>query len=89
MEDTEKMNRNDLAQYLEKNQIQTRNLFAGNIVKHPCFTTLEEGKDYRISGSLVNTDDLMNNALWIGVYPGMTEEKLSFMVQKIREYVFK
>ena len=89
IEDTEKMSRNELAQYLEKNQIQTRNLFAGNIVRHPCFESLEEGKDYRISGTLVNTDKLMNDALWIGVFPGMSEEKLLFMAEKIREYVFK
>ena len=89
VEDTARLNRNELAQYLEKNGIQTRNLFAGNIVKHPCFENLKEGKHYRISGALVNTDKLMNDALWIGVYPGMTEEKLFYMAEKIREYVFK
>ena len=89
VEDTARLNRNDLAQYLEKNQIQTRNLFAGNIIKHPCFDGLEEEKDYRIAGTLVNTDKLMNDSLWIGVYPGMTEEKLSYMAEKIREYVFR
>ena len=89
VEDTARLNRNELAQYLEKNQIQTRNLFAGNIIKHPCFEDLEEGKHYRVSGTLVNTDKLMNDALWIGVYPGMTEEKLSYMAEKIREYVFQ
>lgn len=89
VEDSKRFSRNLLAQFLEKNLIQTRNLFSGNIVKHPCFGELEEGRDYRIAGELVNTDKLMNDCLWLGVYPGMTEEKLDFMVEKIREYIVR
>lgn len=81
--------RNDLAQHLESNNIQTRNLFAGNIVKHPCFETLTEGVDYRIAGSLDNTDTIMNSSLWIGLYPGMGEEKLDYMVETIKAYCKK
>ena len=77
--------RNQLAEHLEKNGIQTRNLFAGNLTKHPCFDVLVEGRDYRVVGNLENTDRIMNNALWIGVYPGMTRQKLEYMVEKIRE----
>ena len=87
VEDTQRLDRNVLARHLEGNGIQTRNLFAGNLVRHPCFTLLEEGKDYRIAGDLTQTDKLMRDALWIGVYPGMTEAKLRFMAEKIREYV--
>ncbi|MBO4303572.1 MAG: lipopolysaccharide biosynthesis protein RfbH [Lentisphaeria bacterium] len=87
VEDTQRLDRNALARHLEGNGIQTRNLFAGNLVRHPCFTLLEEGKDYRIAGDLTQTDKLMRDALWIGVYPGMTEAKLRFMAEKIREYV--
>lgn len=77
--------RNELATHLEASRIQTRNLFAGNLLKHPCFESLREGMDYRVVGNLENTDKIMNNSLWIGVYPGMTRPKLEYMVEKIRE----
>ena len=81
--------RNDLAKYLEDHRIQTRNLFAGNILKHPCFETLEEGRDYRVVGDLANTEKIMNDTLWIGLYPGMGEEKLDYMISTIREFCQK
>ena len=81
--------RNELTEYLEKNQIQTRNLFAGNLLKHPCFEGLEENKDYRVIGGLPNTERIMNSSFWVGVYPGMTEEKLDYMIAKIREFCEK
>ena len=80
-------NRSEFASYLESKGIQTRNLFAGNLLRQPCFDTLKEGTDYRVSGTLENTDLLMNNALWIGVYPGMTHEKLAFMAETIRNFM--
>ncbi len=79
--------RNDLSQYLEASGIQTRNLFSGNLTRHPAFESLEINKDYRIIAKLTNTDIFMNDALWIGVYPGMTEDKLDYMVLIIREFV--
>ena len=78
--------RNELTEYLEKNLIQTRNLFAGNILKHPCFEMLTAGVDYRVCGSLEVTEKIMNNSFWIGLYPGMTKEKLDYMIGKIREF---
>ena len=87
--DKAKFSRNDIAQFLESNNIQTRNLFAGNILKHPCFDTLVEGVDYRVSGNLTNTDKIMNDAFWIGVYPGMGNEKIDYMIDKIREFCSK
>jgi CDP-6-deoxy-D-xylo-4-hexulose-3-dehydrase len=75
--------RNELAEFLESNNIQTRNLFAGNIIRHPCFEELKEDCDFRIVGELSNTDYIMNNSLWIGVYPGMDREKLDRMIRKI------
>ncbi|MDE3276654.1 MAG: lipopolysaccharide biosynthesis protein RfbH, partial [Verrucomicrobiota bacterium] len=68
--------RNDLAQHLEAANIQTRNLFAGNLTRHPCMDALVEGVDYRIAGDLTNTDTIMNDSLWIGLYPGMGETRL-------------
>ena len=75
--------RNELAEYLEKRNIQTRNLFSGNLTRHPCFDSMQNGVDYRIASSLENTDAVMNRALWIGVYPGMSMEKLTFMADSI------
>jgi CDP-6-deoxy-D-xylo-4-hexulose-3-dehydrase len=79
--------RNELVEYLEANQIQTRNLFAGNLTRHPCFDALEEGIDYRIAGQLQNTDKIMNDSFWIGVYPGMTEDKLTYMTENIKNFI--
>ena len=81
--------RNDLAQHLESRRIQTRNLFAGNILRHPCFDALVEGVDYRVAGSLDNTDTIMNDSLWIGLYPGMGEARLDYMIRVIREFCRK
>ena len=81
--------RNDLAQHLETANIQTRNLFAGNILRHPCFETLAEGVDYRVAGDLTNTDVIMNSSLWIGLYPGMGDDRLDYMVRVIREFCGK
>lgn len=87
--DKAKFTRNGLAKYLEEHNIQTRNLFAGNILKHPCFETLTEGVDYRVAGELKNTDKIMNDALWIGLYPGMGNEKSDYMIRTIREFIRK
>lgn len=80
--------RNGLTKFLEEKNIQTRNLFAGNIIRHPCFDEMREnGTGYRVISDLNNTDIIMNNTFWIGVYPGMTEEKLSYMVKVIKNFV--
>jgi len=77
--------RNKVVGHLEKNNIQTRSLFAGNIIRHPCFSNLVNGTDYRIAGDLKATDDAMNNSFWVGVYPGMTEEMLKEIVKRVKE----
>lgn len=79
--------RNDLTKYLESKKIQTRNLFAGNILKHPCFEGMKEGVDFRIASALTETDFIMKNTCWIGVYPGMSKEKLDYMIKNIRDFV--
>jgi len=80
--------RTELVQYLEDHNIQTRLLFAGNLIKHPCFDEMRaEKKGYRVIGDLSNTDFVMNNAFWIGVYPGMTKAMLDYMVNKIHDFV--
>ncbi len=82
--------RNDLTSYLESKKIQTRNLFAGNLIKHPAFDEMRQtGQGFRVIGDLKNTDFIMNNSFWLGVYPGMTLEMLQYMVSVIKEFVFK
>lgn len=82
--------RNELVDYLEKNRIQTRMLFAGNLIKHPCFDEMRAtGQGYRVVGDLHNTDGVMNSGFWIGVYPGMTKEMLDYMIKTIKEFCKK
>ncbi|AXH11859.1 lipopolysaccharide biosynthesis protein RfbH [Halarcobacter bivalviorum] len=81
--------RNNIVEYLENSNIQTRNLFAGNILRHPIFDHLEENVDYRVIGDLPNTEKIMNDSFWIGVYPGMSDEKLEYMIKKIKEATIK
>lgn len=78
--------RNDLTQHLEDSKIQTRNLFAGNMLKHPCFESLKNGIDYRIVGNLENTDCIMNSFFWIGTYPGLTVEMLDYISDSFRKF---
>jgi CDP-6-deoxy-D-xylo-4-hexulose-3-dehydrase len=80
------VNRNKLVQHIESNHIQTRMLFAGNLVKHPCFNELRKtGAGYRIAGTLDTTDRIMNDTFWIGVYPGMSDMMLERMIKVIRD----
>ncbi|NCD09297.1 MAG: lipopolysaccharide biosynthesis protein RfbH [Negativicutes bacterium] len=79
--------RNQLVRHLEAANIQTRNLFAGNITRHPCFTGLVSGRDYKIIGELSVTDKIMNDGFWIGVYPGMGQEVVQYMLDTFRSFV--
>lgn len=80
--------RNELVRYLEEHNIQTRNLFAGNIVRHPCFDEYRScPQAYRQIGNLENTDRVMRDTFWIGVYPGMDEEHLAYMANTIGEFI--
>lgn len=79
VKENDKINRNELVHYLEKNNIQTRMLFAGNITKQPAFHQV----DYRIVGDLTNTDIVMNNTFLVGVYPGLNEADINFIADKI------
>ena len=81
------LNRNSITRYLEDHNVQTRLLFSGNLTKHPCFDQLRGTDAYRISGGLEVTDFIMEHTFWVGVYPGMTEEKIDYMAQMIKEAV--
>ena len=79
--------RNEVTRELEKRNVQTRLLFSGNLIRHHCFNQIRGTDAYRVCGSLTQTDFVMNHTFWIGVYPGMTEEKLAYMADSIREIV--
>ena len=79
--------RDRITRYLEKHNIQTRLLFSGNLIRHPAFDPIRGTDAYRVVGNLDNTDFIMNNSFWIGVYPGMTDEMLDYMAQCIIEAI--
>ena len=79
--------RTAITKYLEAKNIQTRLLFSGNIIYHPCFDTIRGTDAYRISGTLESTDNVMNNSFWVGVYPGMTDEMIEYIGKMIAEAV--
>ena len=82
----EGVDRNKVVQYVEERGVQTRMLFAGNLIKHPCFDEMRKtGEGYRVSGTLENTDRIMSDTFWVGVYPGMTDEMIDYMAKTIRE----
>lgn len=81
----EGVSRNALTSYLENHNVQTRLLFSGNLIRHPCFDQIRGSDRYRVVGTLDNTDYIMNHTFWIGVYPGMTDEMLDYMAQCILE----
>ena len=75
--------RNEITKYLESKNIQTRLLFSGNIIKHPCFDQIRGTDAYRVVGNLENTERIMRDTFWVGVYPGMTKEMLDYMADEI------
>ena len=78
------VNREQIVKHLEAAGIQTRMLFAGNLIKHPCFDEMRsKGRGYRVVGELANTDRIMRDTFWVGVYPGMTEQMIAYMVSTI------
>ena len=84
----EGVEREKVVRYVEEHGVQTRMLFAGNLVKHPCFDEMRKsGEGYRVVGDLKVTDEIMMNTFWVGVYPGMTDEMIDYMAKTIIEAV--
>lgn len=82
----EGVDRNAVVQYAEKKGVQTRMLFSGNLIKHPCFDQMRaEGRGYRVPQELTVTDRIMTDTFWIGVYPGMTNEMIDYMINVLKE----
>ncbi len=83
------LDRRDVVMFIENHNVQTRLLFSGNIIKHPCFDDMRGTDKYRVVGELTATDYIMNNSFWVGVYPGMTNAMIDYMAQVILEAVGK
>ena len=82
--------RNAMVRHLEQHGIQTRMLFAGNLLRHPCFTAMREsGEGYRVAGTLEGTDRIMRDTFWVGVYPGMTDEMIDTIANTILDGLMK
>jgi len=79
------LDRNRVTRTIEDHNVQTRLLFSGNLIKHPCFDPIRDTDAYRVSGGLEVTDFVMRNSFWVGVYPGMTDEKIDYMAAVIRQ----
>ncbi len=84
----EGVKRTEVVPYLEEHGIQTRMLFAGNLIKHPCFDQMREsGTGYRVIGDLKMTDRIMEDSFWIGVYPGMTDQMIDYMIKVLKQAI--
>ncbi len=77
--------RNQLTEYLEKNNIGTRNVFSGNLLRHPAYLDLK----YKTAGKIVNADKVMNNAFWIGVWPGIDTIKIIYIKKIIKAFIMQ
>ena len=81
------LDRNRITRYMEDRNVQTRLLFSGNLIKHPCFDQIRGTDKYRVSGKLETTDYIMHNTFWIGVYPGMTDAMIDYMAKTLVEAI--
>ncbi len=84
----EGVDRNKAVSYIEGHGVQTRMLFAGNLIKHPCFDAMRKsGEGFRVAGDLTNTDRIMKDTFWVGVYPGMNDRMIDYMAKTIIDAV--
>ena len=80
--------RSTIVEHLESHGVQTRMLFAGNLLRHPCFSQMSKaGVGYRVVGTLTNTNRIMSDTFWLGVYPGLKEEEIEYIAEMIKEKV--
>lgn len=81
--DSKRINRNELVRYLEKNKIGTRLFFGGNMTKQPAYLNIEK----KVVGSLINSEKVMNDSFWIGIWPGLHNEHLKFIAETIKNFL--
>lgn len=87
LRDGVKFTRNEITEFLESKNIQTRNLFGGNMLLHPAFDALQKGLDYRVIGDLPHTNKISKDSFWLGVYPKLTQKELDFIAECIFDFV--
>jgi CDP-6-deoxy-D-xylo-4-hexulose-3-dehydrase len=80
--ENDKFTKNELVNYLEEHKVMTRQLFAGNLTRQPAYQNVE----YRVVGDLANTDYIMNNTFFIGVYPGLDDQKIEYIIQQFADF---
>lgn len=83
VKDNPKFSRDDMVKYLNENRIATRLMFGGNLIKQPAY----KNKNFKTSGELINADIVMNSTFWIGVYPGLTNEMIEYMIEKMKAFI--
>lgn len=83
--DNAAFSRNEITGFLESKKIATRNLFAGNLLQHPAYTGIKN--KYRVVGSLKNTEKVMRDTFWLGVYPGLSEKKISYILETFKLFM--
>jgi CDP-4-dehydro-6-deoxyglucose reductase, E1 len=83
VKDDAPFSRDQLVRFLEENKIATRMLFGGNLIKQPAYIN----RNHRIVSELINTDQIMNSAFWIGVYPGLTEKMMDYVINKFEKFI--
>lgn len=81
------LDREKVVQYIESKNIQTRMLFSGNLIRHPCFDTIRDTDVYRVVGTLENSDRITKDSFWVGIYPGMTDDIINYIADSIKEAV--
>jgi CDP-6-deoxy-D-xylo-4-hexulose-3-dehydrase len=77
--------RNELTEYLEINKIGTRNVFAGNLLRHPAYIKVRS--NFKIMGDMSESDIIMNSAFWLGVWPGIDKKRMSYMKKNIKSFI--
>lgn len=87
IKENDKFSRNDITRFLESSKIETRLLFAGNILKQPLFT--KNKLHYRVASKLTNTDLIMSNTFWIGVWPGVNDEQINYIVEIFKQFLLE
>jgi CDP-6-deoxy-D-xylo-4-hexulose-3-dehydrase len=83
VKDNAPFTRNQLTEYLEKNKIGTRNIFSGNLLRHPAYLDLK----YKTAGKIINADIVMNNAFWLGVYPGINDKMMEYVKKTMGKFM--
>lgn len=83
------LDRNEITKYIENHNVQTRLLFSGNIIKHPCFNEIRGTNVYRVASDLKNTDKIMNRTFWVGVYPGMSDKMIDYIAYIIKRAIYE